>query len=120
MLRRGTTCHVPRCPRPLEIKSANSPVTIEHFTCQKKTGNPFGPHRPPVDFIQRDAARCNFGIVPAAITLDRQFQINQRMNDRAPVVSRKVSHYGIKRHAIVFEDGFGKSLCKSFGQDIDN
>src|SRR4029078_7755391 len=61
-------------PPPLKIESANGPAAIEEFTTQQHPGNQLRLHGPVVDLFERHAASRHFGVVPAPIRRDREWE----------------------------------------------
>src|SRR5436190_19695136 len=80
---RGTAGDVAGGPGPLEVEPADPAVTVENFSGEIEAVDFARFHRAEVDLRERDAAGCDFRIIPAAVGDDRQRQTGQAVDNFA-------------------------------------
>src|SRR4051812_48544459 len=64
---KGGGRHVRARPGPLKIEAADPPVDVEDLADERQPGTHTRPHRRRIDFVERDAAGGDLGVVVAAI-----------------------------------------------------
>src|SRR5436309_7286765 len=78
-------------PRPLKVEAADAAVDVENLADERQPLTDSGTHRRRIDFVERDAARRNLGVVVATIAGNVEWPVHKRVRQASAVFPRQMS-----------------------------